>query len=520
MHNPTGIAIWIGGSYNCLVALTVEQLTRIPHLGTRLHAGGSGLQREILWAHVCELPDPSGWMSGGELVMTTGLGLPVASAEQVRYVERLAGAGVSALAIGEDMSAPALSDAMLDAAERLGLPVLITSYEVPFIALARAVAEQVDKEERERMVRTLELYEAVRAAATEGEARDELVRRLESITRCRLWAVDAGQTRMLLLGAPAPAEEALAALDRELEAHSDRRPAVLRLGATDDASLALPIPGSHAAILLASPTGAGRPSLPLLGHAAALLGIELERGAREREHERTVGGELLAHLVDSRLTHTAGEEALATRGLATEGHVLVALAGDPGPIEDDDLHHRLAWHRVPHLLLSRTGMLLGLLPDRQDTLAVLADELETGARVGVSGAIGNAARVPEAAREARLALEAGRREGLDVVRYEDARATSPFVPRTVAEAQDAVDHVLGPLVTYDAEHGTELVRTLQLFLATNRSWRQTAEELFIHRQTLVYRVRRIEELTSRSLRDTGNVAEFWLALRCLVTLEL
>lgn len=478
------------------------------------------MQREIQWAHVCELPDPSEWMAGGELVMTTGLGIPEGAAKQVRYVRRLAGAGVSALAIGEDMSAPALSPEMLAAAEKLGLPILITSYEVPFIALARAVAEQVDKEERERIVRTLELYEAARAAASAGASSEQLVRELEKITRCRLCAIDAGPSRLVLLGDSAPAERTLAALARKLATRTHQRPAVLRLSAAADGTLALPIPGSHAAFLLATPASGTRPSIAILGHAAALLGIELERGGRERERERTIGGELLAHLVDRRLSPEAGEEALAARDLATAGHVLVAVAGDGGAIAHQDLHHDLAWHRVPHLLLFRAGILLGLMPDRDDALAALVAPLEAGARVGASAPIDNAARIPEAAREARLALEAARREDRGVLRYGEARAASPFVPRTVPDAQDAVERVLGPLIAYDAEHGTELVHTLHLFLEKNRSWRRSAEELYVHRQTLVYRVRRIEQLTSRSLRDTGDVAEFWLALRCFVALDL
>jgi purine catabolism regulator len=87
------------------------------------------------------------------------------------------------------------------------------------------------------------------------------------------------------------------------------------------------------------------------------------------------------------------------------------------------------------------------------------------------------------------------------------------MPRTIGEAAAVVDRILGPLLTYDREHNAELVRSLDQFLRANRSWQRAAEALFIHKQTLVYRIKRVEELTGRQLDDTGDVAQLWLALQ-------
>jgi purine catabolism regulator len=79
----------------------------------------------------------------------------------------------------------------------------------------------------------------------------------------------------------------------------------------------------------------------------------------------------------------------------------------------------------------------------------------------------------------------------------------------------AAERILGPLIAYDGEHATELVHSLGVFLEHNRSWQRSAEELHVHKQTLVYRMHRVEELTGRDLRDTADVVQFWLALRAL-----
>jgi Purine catabolism regulatory protein-like family/PucR C-terminal helix-turn-helix domain len=73
--------------------------------------------------------------------------------------------------------------------------------------------------------------------------------------------------------------------------------------------------------------------------------------------------------------------------------------------------------------------------------------------------------------------------------------------------------VLTPLLDYDADHGTELVRTLRVFLACSGSWTRAAEEMFVHVNSLRYRMRRVEELTGRDLGSLADQAALLLALR-------
>jgi PucR family transcriptional regulator, purine catabolism regulatory protein len=87
------------------------------------------------------------------------------------------------------------------------------------------------------------------------------------------------------------------------------------------------------------------------------------------------------------------------------------------------------------------------------------------------------------------------------------------VLRDPEEARVVVDRVLGRLIAYDAKHASDMVSTLDTYLRCERSWLRTAKELGIHRQTVVYRIQRVEEITSRKVTDTATLAEFWLALR-------
>ena len=121
-------------------------------------------------------------------------------------------------------------------------------------------------------------------------------------------------------------------------------------------------------------------------------------------------------------------------------------------------------------------------------------------------------RLPgDAAQEARWALAIATSIRRKAVRYDDESVTLP--PRTPAEARALVSRLLAPLIRHDAEHGTDYVGTLRVVLRVDRSWQDAAAELHIHRQTLGYRIRKIEQVTGRGVTRTDDIAQWWLALR-------
>jgi len=73
--------------------------------------------------------------------------------------------------------------------------------------------------------------------------------------------------------------------------------------------------------------------------------------------------------------------------------------------------------------------------------------------------------------------------------------------------------LLEPLVAYDTEHGSELLRTLDVFLSTCGQWSSSAAELGVHVNTLRYRLSRIEKCTGRDLSSMADRADFYVALR-------
>ena len=173
---------------------------------------------------------------------------------------------------------------------------------------------------------------------------------------------------------------------------------------------------------------------------------------------------------------------------------------------------------VSHLVTGDRGLLrLGtyqelMILTRADprALETIADLVGRG-RIGVSDVVTRINRVGDAIREADWAREAGRLDGATVSHY--GQGQPMFLPSTLAEAEAVVAAVLGPLMDYDRAHGTDLVQTVAVFFDDNRSWQAASQHLQIHKQTLVYRIRRVGEVTGRRMHDLNDIVEMHLALK-------
>ncbi|HXO08789.1 MAG TPA: helix-turn-helix domain-containing protein, partial [Solirubrobacteraceae bacterium] len=394
----------------------------------------------------------------------------------------------------------------------LQFPILLTAYEVPFIALSRVVAESNQHEEQRRLVCTVRLYDRLREWMINDEDTGPLIDTLAEELRCRLYVLDSRRATPVLPGlAPAPERLANALID-ELADRKGPLPALTRIAVGNTIALVVPVPSRRATVLVATPRRGSHADLSLLQHVATIAALQVERMAAEREQALRVGSQLLAHIVEGTLESGSATQQLDAHGLGGEQLVIAACAnGDRTALEE--LHHRLSERDLPHLLLSREQCALVLMGGQRASAGVLRQELDSAVQVGLSDPFQGISRAPDAVREAQWALEAAQAIGAPVVHYGE---NSPlFLPRTLTEAETVVTRVIGPLLDYDREHGTELVESLRVFLTCNRSWQRAAKELFVHKQTLVYRIRRIEELTHRKLDSTADVAELWLALQAL-----
>src|SRR6476660_5410375 len=112
--------------------LTVREV--LGDLDVRLLAGEDNLDSPVRWVHFSELADPTPWMSGGELLLTTGMVLDTPEA-QAEFIATLADHGLAGVGFGTGFGHASVPEVMIAAAEERGFPLFEVPFELPFIAI-------------------------------------------------------------------------------------------------------------------------------------------------------------------------------------------------------------------------------------------------------------------------------------------------------------------------------------------------------------------------------------------------
>ncbi|WP_295816414.1 PucR family transcriptional regulator [uncultured Deinococcus sp.] len=119
---------------------SLRELLDLPAFaGAQVLGGAAGLERSVTWVHVAEVLDAARFLSGGELLLSTGLELSRTVPDEGRaYLRSLADAGAHGLALELVGSLREVPAAVLEEAQRLALPVIAFVHEVRFADLTRA----------------------------------------------------------------------------------------------------------------------------------------------------------------------------------------------------------------------------------------------------------------------------------------------------------------------------------------------------------------------------------------------
>lgn len=469
--------------------LTVHDLINIEVLKLHAIAGQAGTKRMITWAHTVDLSDPWRWVSPGDLVMTTGGGMPSGSDEQIAWLEQLVQSSASALVYAPKDGAPSLSSEMLQAADRLLFPILRGSFELEFVKLSHFVIESVLNAQRERFNASERLFQTYAQALREAHDLAGRLAILATTLDLHLTIEDAVTGTFIV------------------ENRSAQKPPL-------DQVERIPIPGRSRSNLLVARKHDRSVTDPLLVRSlVGLLGIELERMMISRDLQRDEGAALIRGLLDTETDFVLARPILEQRGLVGSLVSLLVKPSEHGPWTADELHHAPAFHRAGPLLLIEDGLLLAITQNEPSVFEALADNLGENTVIGISGPITAATGIRESFRQARLALAQAQDIGSKMLHYGEAETGLIMAPKSLAEARALVGRYLGPLIEHDRSQGAALLNTLLIFLENDGNWKATALDLEIHRQTLVYRLKLVEQLTGIKPTSTQGIARFWIAIQ-------
>ncbi|MGW6624504.1 PucR family transcriptional regulator [Nocardia sp. NPDC055002] len=464
-------------------------------------SGRSSLDRAVRWVHSSEIFEISPLLSGGELLLTTGLGLAGVDAGTRRhYLREIADREVAGVTIELGRTFDTVPPDMVAEASRAGLPLIALRRVVPFIDLCRAANTVIVSREvgMLRVVDGLTRELLVELGAGHGPAR--LLSKVGAVTGCPV-----------VLTAGSGALVAAHGVDDDRSAWA----AVESAGATAKITVRESFWGTLTA-------GPGSPLDPttlgeVLDRAAAVLGPALARSADPTGRPRRVATRLLADLLADKQIRPADLRArLAAAGAgATAGLRLVPVAVDA---PDTRIAARLLDSAVKEL--GRPGVIgevhatvYGVLapdPGATDPVAEIADLMRkacaTNSIDGVTLVVGDPAESTAASLSAAL-VATGPALRLAVRQRRDrAGQNGPVTTRRAlagdllvdtlpaADRARLVETTLAPLIAWDTAHHSALTHTLEAFLRHGGSATRCAAALHIGRQSLYQRLDRIKAL--------------------------
>jgi len=539
--------------------LTVRELLR--NLDVRLLTGEEAVDVPVRWVHMSELQDPTPWLSGGEVLLTTGMGLDTPE-RQREFVTTLADHQLAGLGFGVGFSHDAIPPALLQAAAEREFPVFEVPYEVPFIAVTEAAFTQLVNEQYAVLRRALAAHERLERVVLSERGLEALAGTLATLIGAAVLVFDARGEPMVQRAFRRTLEaEEVSALQAELyERRRLGRAFLPSHGGLADRSLALPVaadgggaaPGGSAADTERVPEAwlvAIKDGGPLsdfdrltLHQAVTIVALELLRGRVAGDTERRLAGDVLAALVDGALAGDDLARRLEPFGLGDQVAAIVvprtsgprAHRGSAAPIEDA-LALALREEAAPGLVASKGQLTCALVPglDEDELFGLagrVARRLALAAGAGFDIGVGRPVPGGEARRtfhEARCAVEAvtmcpdepvnGSAVGNGAPKVATYKDLGSFQLLLSLQDDEALrlfcDSILGPIEASEGHYGGELMRSLEAFIEENGQWERAARRLYCHRHTLRYRIRRVEELTGRNLGSARDRIEFWLALR-------
>jgi purine catabolism regulator len=503
------------------VALTVRDILSVPGLALRPVAGEAALDRPVRWVHASELEDPTPWLKGGEILLTTGVAVGTTPARQRAYVRRLHEAGLAGLGFGTGFSHDRVPRPVVATAEELGFPVFEVPYPVPFIAITEAVFTRLLAEQYDVLQRAVDAEQQLTRAVMDGDGVDGIASSLASVTGG--WALLLDLHGMPVAATSVAARQRAARVWEELR---DSRP--------DGAgfSLTLVDRGHHVWV---QPVGSnarveaflavGKPDAPsqfdriVAAHALSLFAIELAKSRAVAEAERRLQGDFFDALAAGGLPPHEVARGLGRFGFGRDDSVVVlSIQGGDGADVAYAAEDHLSRAGAPYLISPSDRGIHGLVaggsrPDLEELRKHLEERVGGTVRIGAGSAV-EPTQVGRSLRESRYALQVCRLEGWGSAGFEDLGTYRLLLSMAEPDALRAfADSMLAPLDGYDRAHGGELQASLRAFLQHNARWETAAAELYVHRHTLRYRMRKVEELTGRDLSSSFDRMEFWLALR-------
>jgi PucR family transcriptional regulator, purine catabolism regulatory protein len=531
-----------GMSITVREVLDLEALSRA---GPRVVAGAAHLDRPVRWVHIAEIADIASLISGGELLLTTGMGIDRTAAAQRRYLTSIADAGAAGLVVELGRMFTSVPAAMVQVAEQRGLPLIALEHSARYIEVTEAVHRAIISHQYTLLRQAEDISRDFTDLILDGAGLEQIIARLAEILGNPVVLEDAAHNVISLAGTvpwDAHAQVPHVGIARGLGVQHSGTCAWVGIWLRHEAWGRVHV--------LETDRAQDEITGLVLDRAGAALGLSLLSQKDAAHLAGRAGSALLADVLAGR--HGSLAEFLRrARSLGVDlagdrltGTHLVALVVEPTSLPELARRNALAEEERQRIRLTLAeeirraaaergcAALVGLDADRVlavmavHDLAVLAD-IVTSARQRLGGSLTvvagagrevAASSLQRSLEEAIEALEYGRKSAQHrPVHHFGDLGTYQLLVRLAQDPELSrfVDAELSGLLAHDARSRAKLLPTLRSYLDNAGRKADTVRALRVQRRTLYARLTRIEQILGRDLDAAEVRVSLTLALQGL-----
>ncbi|MDQ7096384.1 PucR family transcriptional regulator ligand-binding domain-containing protein [Desulfosporosinus sp. PR] len=491
--------------------VTVKDILRLPILkNAKLVGGLEGLNRIVRSIDIMEIPEIKPWLREGEILLTTTYSIRNEPNLLPKLVEDLAQAGAAALVFKPERFILQIPEEMIEVSNRYQLPVIAIPAETPSIDITHSVMELVLNWRTALLSRAEEIGTKLTTMVLENQGLQALA---ENVSK--------------LLDAP------ISVLDNKgcvIAQSPEAR--ILDIGS--DMKWNITVNKRFAGQLVVHKESLDAMEQVCVDQARVVFSLELMRKKTAEETEIRLRGnfidELLSDLPPSELeAKKKGRQLDFDADTFWEVSLIEGYASKLDEAILSDLRALLISEGKrknlrPHMEIRGTQILL-FLPAVEGESTFWSDVLklwidhhleEDKARIRVG--IGNKYflwNMYKSYREARKALEIGWKmySQYSLIPYENIEVYEIIANAAEnKELSNLFQKKLGKLLLYDQETRSELLKTLFIYLELGKNMQETAKRLFIHRNSVKYRLERIEEIAQLDLSSAQQCFIYHLCL--------
>lgn len=525
----------------------------------RLVAGNKGVDREILYIDAMEVPDIIPWIKKNELMITTGYAMNRDEGVLLDIIKAMAKAGSSGIALKTKFFGE-ITQKIKDLANELQVPVIEVPRDMAFINLANPLMKKVVNAQNQKLEFNKAMNEKFLEIQIEGGGFQEICAVLGEVLGCLILVAD---HRQMLLGCYPEGEGAerwLAknayedtTIQKQLKEYVEKSKdeiVAASAGEWEIRAMGIYVKNKCNGFLYAVGLKGKFDEMSeiALRQAGVYLALEFSKKGLVEQTEYYQDNNFFFDLISGNI-QTEEDAVKRARGLKWPSFSYILVVGDIDEFEkvirnkteaevnifkDEIMQiHKdvLRRHRQCffvgnksdsfHCLFTKDIEKSEILKCMKEIQRQIYKNYGAWITIGVSTEIFSYHDFIMAYKKARTAITIGKKRGKrEICFIEDLRLEEAFFEMAKMDIfREFVDETLLELKMHDEKYGTPFLETLKTLAEHHGARKETAETLFLHRNTLAYRIRRIEQLTGADLNDPDVLFQVNLVMKILAYME-